>query len=524
VTGEKIYFLRVKIIDKQGNNIDKAKPTLTTDGKTVNFQSNPTMGHHLQLTEPSRLLVDLGDYVLTVSASGYSNLEQKFVLRSHSGGNITFTPKEGSPLYAAVSLSRERGKASDTWSAINFVLTVTLYEPSEVVMVAGFDYPTTKHPKGGGTNFELFCDSRVSELEVKKIIDKGTVVTYFNFKDGNKKTLRKIKKGTVERWVKTKEEKQGDGAPLMSEYVTINDHIYCKTRRNTISITNVYDYIKNVGKTRPGTIKELSIFSHAWQGGVILLNTLEIPQSRINGYAVIAKDTRGATLSSPKIFTITVADVIGSEEAKPVSTGDPLPREADAVVMKGGLSSKQINGTIEVYSTVNPAANVNYVDERDPDDKDSRLKDFNSKNMPDVDHFKKAFHSNSTIRIWGCNAGTAFQQIIKQILKATSDSDILTITYTNNNDERQTVGPVTRKVINDRMKVILATQTYMGCIAKASGVKTHGALLGAGASFGRRGKKQFMYIDKKKLKSILDYHERQLNVKVDDYGYGIYEP
>ncbi|MEM0313685.1 MAG: molybdopterin molybdotransferase MoeA [Candidatus Bathyarchaeia archaeon] len=79
-------------------------------------------------------------------------------------------------------------------------------------------------------------------------------------------------------------------------------------------------------------------------------------RSAVDGYAVRAKDTLGATQFKPKILKLTLEDELREGEAKEVWTGNPLPKGADAVVMLENV--KRLNGQIEVWAPVTPGENV----------------------------------------------------------------------------------------------------------------------------------------------------------------------
>ncbi|NIW13816.1 MAG: molybdopterin molybdenumtransferase MoeA, partial [Candidatus Thorarchaeota archaeon] len=56
-------------------------------------------------------------------------------------------------------------------------------------------------------------------------------------------------------------------------------------------------------------------------------------RSAVDGYAVRAEDIFEASQFSPKVLKLTEGDRIGKKETRPVWTGNPLPKGADAVVM-----------------------------------------------------------------------------------------------------------------------------------------------------------------------------------------------
>jgi len=79
-------------------------------------------------------------------------------------------------------------------------------------------------------------------------------------------------------------------------------------------------------------------------------------RSAVDGYAVRAEDTFGASQFVPKALKITKGDRIDKKETRPVWTGKPLPKEADAMVMLE--HTKKIQDRIEVWTPVTPGENV----------------------------------------------------------------------------------------------------------------------------------------------------------------------
>lgn len=79
-------------------------------------------------------------------------------------------------------------------------------------------------------------------------------------------------------------------------------------------------------------------------------------RSAVDGYAMKAEDTFGASQFKPKKLRITNGDEIHSKQAKQVWTGNPLPKGASAVVMLENV--KQIKGEMEVTTQLTPGENV----------------------------------------------------------------------------------------------------------------------------------------------------------------------
>ncbi|MEM2911294.1 MAG: molybdopterin molybdotransferase MoeA [Candidatus Bathyarchaeia archaeon] len=79
-------------------------------------------------------------------------------------------------------------------------------------------------------------------------------------------------------------------------------------------------------------------------------------RSAVDGYAVKASDTFGASQFKAKTLKLTTANKLMGGEAKEVWTGNPLPEGADAVIMLENV--KRANNTIEVWTAVTPGENV----------------------------------------------------------------------------------------------------------------------------------------------------------------------
>lgn len=79
-------------------------------------------------------------------------------------------------------------------------------------------------------------------------------------------------------------------------------------------------------------------------------------RSAVDGFAVKAADTFGASQFKPKTLKLTVDNELKEGEAKQVWTGNGLPKGADAVLMLENV--KRLNGKIEVWVSVAPGENV----------------------------------------------------------------------------------------------------------------------------------------------------------------------
>jgi len=82
-------------------------------------------------------------------------------------------------------------------------------------------------------------------------------------------------------------------------------------------------------------------------------------RSAVDGYAVRAEDTSGASQQKPLLFRLTEGEEFtdtSHREAKQVWTGNPLPKGANAVVMVE--NTKKVESKIEVWTQAAPHDNV----------------------------------------------------------------------------------------------------------------------------------------------------------------------
>ena len=90
----------------------------------------------------------------------------------------------------------------------------------------------------------------------------------------------------------------------------------------------------------------------------IIANT-DLPRtdrSAVDGYAVKATETIGASQSKPKIFRLSERDAIGPNQAKRIWTGNTIPENVDAVVMLE--NTKTVGKILEVWSPMTRWENV----------------------------------------------------------------------------------------------------------------------------------------------------------------------
>jgi molybdopterin molybdotransferase len=79
-------------------------------------------------------------------------------------------------------------------------------------------------------------------------------------------------------------------------------------------------------------------------------------KSAVDGYALRAEDTTGATQFKPVTFNLTESKEIGSKQARQIWTGNPVPKGADAVVMIE--NTKRSDGELKVWVQLARGGNV----------------------------------------------------------------------------------------------------------------------------------------------------------------------
>ena len=79
-------------------------------------------------------------------------------------------------------------------------------------------------------------------------------------------------------------------------------------------------------------------------------------RAAVDGYAVRAEDTFGATQYKPRVFQFTKEDTLTQNQTKQVWTGNPMPRNASAVAMLEDTETAKAK--LEVWTPLTPGENV----------------------------------------------------------------------------------------------------------------------------------------------------------------------
>ncbi|MCO5169424.1 MAG: hypothetical protein M9894_24025 [Planctomycetes bacterium] len=176
---------------------------------------------------------------------------------------------------AAVDLVGVTAKGSAA-SASGQHITVDLYERREVVLLNGINYD-------GKANFFPHILARRPWLWRRGLVDDGTLFTLLltdcpRAPDPHQGNLRRtfVKAVKGEEWLEVDRE-TGWGA-----WKDFKAHLDAGSGgdyagKHPLAGPDLYRYLERVGADAPGTVQEVSVYSHAYQRGPILYNTNQRP-------------------------------------------------------------------------------------------------------------------------------------------------------------------------------------------------------------------------------------------------------
>jgi hypothetical protein len=355
----------------------------------------------------------------------------------------------------------------------------------QFILVAGMDYEFK------GVNFRIFCDSRMNRIIRDNTAKEELRFQIFDFRRGEIETTEvSYPSGRTKKKITTKTPFQSLSKSNYDKFIhNGKPHYRFKNGQfGVMSILNIYEAVINVGVNDPHTLFELSIFSHGWMGGPILVNSF---------------DDR----------TVQIPFVHGFPGVHPSLT------------------------TLTVPSTV-----------RDPDDMDARpALDFIPPTMDSValSDFQDAFAPDGRIWLWGC----AFPRVVHRILtkieknrayRSSGLGDDVVFKLTNLRTEEADyleswLSPVLGPFPNKRrievefkflkFFVCSANQaSYSHQIAKNAAVKTYAAVLGTYSEYDS-GRFPLMHVHKG-FKRHFKFYKNYLGFNFDPEGrkYGEYLP
>ncbi len=117
-----------------------------------------------------------------------------------------------------------------------------------------------------------------------------------------------------------------------------------------------------IGKPKVAEVALQDALGRVLAEDLVAKNSLpRFDRSAMDGYAVKATDSAGASQSKPVMFYVTENPEVGKGQARQVWTGNPIPKGADAVVMVE--ETEKAGGNLKVWCQVTPFFNVAKVGE-----------------------------------------------------------------------------------------------------------------------------------------------------------------
>ena len=141
-----------------------------------------------------------------------------------------------------------------------------------IVLVAGVDYEFK------GVKMRLFCDNRMKRLIARNKAKEELTFIIFDFTLGEVKT-HKITFPGGKQTASVSTLSPSPFKPIERanyDRITIDGESHMEFKpgqRDKMSILDVYKEVQRIGVAAPGTLVELSVFSHAYIGGPILVNS-----------------------------------------------------------------------------------------------------------------------------------------------------------------------------------------------------------------------------------------------------------
>ncbi len=265
----------IAVKDENGAVLTPKSVTIVAGGTTHTFADVATQGLSLDLAA-----VAAGTVQLVLELPDHPKLPFALKLSGTTTKALGFDGN--SPICCTLSKQTASAGASGTRTLFVFAFALTK-KHTEVVLAAGWDYH-------GGADNSLYAKTWRDDLyagatwssgvkaTMTKVITDSTLVTMFDFKTGNRVRWMKGKSD----WHKLDTVLQG----TVATYTAGGETDAALTRRHdddSISIVHVYGYVQDLGVAAPGSVLRFDIFSHAWAGGPIMINTYEEAAFRSSG-------------------------------------------------------------------------------------------------------------------------------------------------------------------------------------------------------------------------------------------------
>lgn len=348
----------------------------------------------------------------------------------------------------------------------------------QVILVAGVDYKF----QGKGVDFRTICNDRMARLLAANRAKEDMTFRIFDFKSGEVVTHE------VTYPAGKKAEKVDRKAPFRSiSKANYNEEVsggekhykFKDDQTGVMSVLDVYAAVQQIGASAAHTLRELSIFSHGWMGGPILVNSY--PDGFIN--------LPVPGVGPPMRFAL------------PAGARDP--------------------------------------DDKDARDKDFMPPNMGAASLK---HFQDAFHADGFAWIWGCAFPRPVHQLLTAMedhrrYRERGLGDNVVFTFTNlNAAEIEMLQGWLRRAFPDRRKVELqfkdlkyffcriSAESYSQLLATSAGVKVFGALQGTSSGYDK-GPRPLMRVDPTFVRHFR-FYQNYLGFTFDPEGrrYGVYKP
>ncbi len=179
-------------------------------------------------------------------------------------------------LIECMSFQRVAGGSTADRSPSVFHLTVAIQPMRELVSAIGTDYwEGAGNPGAHRAHLDFIAYSTVyaHHLSAAGFLNPSSQYTVLSCDFGTNETWMRTR---VNGWRRQKIAKIKDPAPAWPTEASFLDwygKLDAAGAAKYLGAVDVYQYLSNAGATRPGTVADFSIFSHAWAGGPILYNT-----------------------------------------------------------------------------------------------------------------------------------------------------------------------------------------------------------------------------------------------------------
>jgi hypothetical protein len=190
-----------------------------------------------------RITIDLKSDAL-VARSGWAKAQPNAVSLDARAANVDI-------------VSRASGKRGPPQS----IITVTLFPRREWLLMSGIETHA-----GDGFRWRVLPESRRNQLGRSGVIGPGDLVTLLHCESRQRLTM--IKGSTLGSWLQMDEFIKTGTKRKTNDFKKEP-----KDAKKDITILDFYACLNEAGRAAPGSVKEASIFSHAFSGGPVLFNT-----------------------------------------------------------------------------------------------------------------------------------------------------------------------------------------------------------------------------------------------------------